>query len=70
MVSLEFLSFKTNLSVQKCRFELSARGCKENILVRENKGEWFEMMYLLGAIRRLWIHPAKFDNFKDEKKTE
>ena len=26
------------------------------------------MMYLLGAIRRLEIHPAKFDNFKDEKK--
>ena len=25
---------------------------------RENKGEWFG------------IHPAKFDNFKDEKKTE
>ena len=37
---------------------------------RENKGEWFGMMYLLGAIRRLLIHPAKFDNFKDEKKTE
>ena len=26
------------------------------------------MRYLLGAIRRLKIHPAKFDNFKDEKK--
>ena len=38
------------------------------ITCRENKGEWFGMMYLLGAIRRLIIHPAKFDNFKDEKK--
>ena len=35
---------------------------------RENKGKWFGMMYLLGAIWRLLIHPAKFENFKDEKK--
>ena len=40
------------------------------IFDRENKEEWFGMMYSLGAIRRLKIHPAKFDNFKDEKKTE
>ena len=45
---------------------------KINIVRAERiKGSgWFGMMYLLGAIRRLLIHPAKFDNFKDEKKTE
>ena len=38
--------------------------------IRENKGELFGMRYLLGAIPRLWIPPAKFDIFKDEKKTD
>ena len=33
---------------------------------RENRG--FGMRYLFSAIPRLWIPPAKFDIFKDEKK--
>ena len=37
---------------------------------RENRWEWFGMRYLLSAIPRLWIPPAKFDIFKDEKKTD
>ena len=37
---------------------------------RENRGEWFGMRYLLSASPRLWIPPAKFDIFKDEKKTD
>jgi hypothetical protein len=37
---------------------------------RENRREWFGMRYLLSAIRRLKIPPAKFDIFKDEKKTD
>ena len=28
------------------------------------------MRYLLTAIWRLYFHPAKFDNFKDEKKSD
>ena len=37
---------------------------------RENRGEWFGMRYLLSAIPILWIPPAKFDIFQDEKKTD
>ena len=37
-------------------------------MLRENKRMWFGMRYLLGAIQRLWIPPAKFDIFKDVKK--
>ena len=32
--------------------------------------KWFGMRYLLSAIWRLYFHPAKFDNFKDEKKSD
>ena len=46
------------------------KGLKRQPLSRENKGEWFGMRYLLGAIRRLWIPPAKFDIFIDEKKKQ
>ena len=37
---------------------------------RENIGEWFGMRYLSSAITRLWILPAKFDIFKDEKEKQ
>ena len=42
---------------------------KINQLVTQMKTEkWFFMRYLLSAIWRLYFYPAKFDNFKDEKK--
>jgi hypothetical protein len=35
--------------VDQCKFIVK----KNQVNIRENKGEWFGMMYLLGAIRRL-----------------
>ena len=42
---------------------------KEDV-TRENKVEGFGMRYLLGAIRRIFFQPAKFDNFKDKKNSD
>jgi hypothetical protein len=32
--------------------------------------KWFFMRYLLNAVWRLYFHPAKFENFKDEKMSD
>ena len=38
--------------------------------LKQNEKQWFFMRYLESAIWRLFFHPAKFDNFIDEKMSD
>ena len=63
-----FLTYVTNLQQSQktkfitCNFQFDGQQMKTD--------KWFFMRYLLSAIWRFYFHPAKFDNFKDEKMSD